>query len=39
MNLTNLISDKKYEPRGFLRQVATGQFVDLATLGIFFNLL
>jgi hypothetical protein len=25
--------------RGFLRQVATGHFVDLTTLGIFFNLL
>jgi hypothetical protein len=28
----------KFIPRGFLRQVATGQFVDLTTLGIFFNL-
>jgi hypothetical protein len=41
---TKIMSEKysfecvKFIPRGFLRQVATGQFVDLTTLGIFFNL-
>jgi hypothetical protein len=30
---------KFYTSWFFLRQVATGHFVDLTTLGIFFNLL